>query len=176
MDLAAKLASSALQLGSTPWLSNSWSPSEVLFHDLGVPVNPSNNMVSRFDAESPFLVTTFGARRINNSTEDNTNTDLVEVGIRLLEIWHGKTLEIFAQENSVGLAPSQQSRHDAARQWLDQTEQDILPFYLRPVTYCLDAGSSRVLQTPDWTNTKFQRLVCEFVVQPLFSGCTDRMP
>lgn len=175
MALAAKVASSALQLGSTRWLSDSWSAGQVLFDGLNTLTSPGGNAVPRFDATSPFLVTKFSANRVDADNEQDAATDLVEVGIRLLEIWHGKQLEVFARESGIALTPSQRLRREAAGQWLEQTEQDILPFYLRPIAYCLEAPTSRLFRNPDWTDTEFHRLVCEFVVQPLFSGCTATM-
>ena len=171
MGLSFKLASSLLQLYSTPWLAMAWNKEAIYF----VRTDPPPNAVSTslfFDADHPFITHTFTEHAIPSSTNKaHAKRPLLELGILLLEIWHEEPFESYAIAKTLVLDESYGRRYDVAREWLDDTAPDILPFYLDAVSRCIECSFSASSSFPDWNNIEFRKSVCEGVVKPLWENC-----
>ena len=168
MHLAAILATSMLQLCTTPWLSDSWSRHNVNFHSK----SSTSAGVTSFEAKHPFLVQNFkgkskNAKHANQYAKEN----ILELGILLLEILDGRTLESWAQEVQAGLTATFSSRCHVACLWLDYREPDMLPKYRGAVASCLDIASSRAQSSRSWDDPVLQKEMLETVVQPLVTAC-----
>lgn len=169
MHLAATLASSMLQLCTTPWLSQSWSRQDVYFHSH----SPANvGTITSFEARHPFLVQNFwGKSKAQQHANQLAKEDILELGVLLLEIFDGRTIESWAQEAQTTLTKSPSSRCHIAGQWLDYREPEMLPKYRSAVASCLDIASSRAQSSRTWDDPNLQKEMLETVVQPLVTAC-----
>ena len=172
--LAFNIASSVIQLHSTPWLSDHWTKKSICFIRKG----SMTQSQQRQTAPQPFITHKFTAdsRRQNmtNCTNRTAKRSILELGILLLEVWHAKTLETHIAESSLPLnacSASFGTRYEAARHWLDDDPYYIPDFYLDAVTRCIECTLATARATPDWGDAVFRRSVCEFVLQPLWEGC-----
>ena len=166
MTLAFILASSLLQLYATPWLTMFWTKEVICFRLTTLSGS------SGFDADRPFVKYTFPSSPIPPPVSAlNAKRPLLELGIVLLEIWHKATFDAYAAEEDLRIDDSYGRRYEAARQWLDDTQQDILPFYLDAVTRCIECSFSTTSTFPNWDDINFRKSFCEGVAKPLWENC-----
>ena len=166
MTLAFILASSLLQLYATPWLAMFWTKEVICFRLTTLSGS------SGFDADRPFVKYAFPSSPIPPPVSAlNAKRPLLELGIVLLEIWHKATFDAYAAEEDLRIDDSYGRRYEAARQWLDDTQQDILPFYLDAVTRCIECNFSTTSTFPNWDDINFRKSFCEGVAKPLWENC-----
>ena len=175
MALSFKLASSLLQLSSTPWLINVWTKEEICFMHLGLSHTNSNGAL-QFEVRHPFII-----RRFAKIPEQRwpgtraTKRQMLELGILLLEIWQETSLESWADSVGLTIQNSYGSRYDAVRKWLSESE-NVSVSYWDAVDRCIECAFPAL---PDWLDSTFRKSVCEWVVKPLYhnaSCLTDQEP
>lgn len=123
-SIAATLASSLLQLESTPW-AQSWHASDVHFaHDQGT--------VLEYD--KPFFLTRF------DSATQSKDDSFKALGVLLLELCFGKPLdqhEIWQQPGFAMAKANPMMRHFVACEWLKHVEGEAGEQYAIAVRFCL---------------------------------------
>ncbi|KAL9116788.1 MAG: hypothetical protein Q9187_006683 [Circinaria calcarea] len=172
--LAHRLASSLLQLHTTPWLGRSWTKQGIYF----LRTHPScaaDKVALGFDANQPFITCDFPADlRSEVGSPPSAKQSLLELGILLLEIWHVTSLEAYVAEVSLDLNSTYGSRYEASKKWLDDTADNILPFYLDPVCRCIEGTFASSFPTLQWDDVELRKSVCEGVVRPLWDNCPSK--
>ncbi|KAB8236295.1 uncharacterized protein BDW43DRAFT_298381 [Aspergillus alliaceus] len=88
----------------------------------------------------------------------NPKRSMLELGIRLLELWHPKTFETYAAEGGWDVQSDFGSRYDVAR-------------YLEVVTRCVECTFAISCATPTWGDIAFRKSVCEYILKPLLENC-----
>ena len=157
MDIAASL----LQLQTTHWLQESWTDRAIRFvrHRLG-----GQTLV---DCSKPFIARTFPNIGPLH-TDDHVKSDLLELGILLLEIWNLQTFDSWALSSGTELKPGYYARMTPAIQWLAESEKGrscMAPCYVDAVDVCVKFSVQGV--HPRWEHPEFRRMYCEKVLGPL---------
>lgn len=171
MVLAFRLASALLQYHSTPWLRHSWSKKEIYFpcSDSQTPA-PDGSFL--FEADHPFINHVFTSCPEPEATHPLSAKQLVlELGIILLEIWHVMAFEAYIASENMTIDGTYGSRYNAAKKWLNDTANNILPFYLDATCRCIEGTLSCSSPMLDWNDVQFRRSICEEVVKPLWENC-----
>ncbi|KAF2474227.1 uncharacterized protein BDR25DRAFT_120151 [Lindgomyces ingoldianus] len=162
-SLAVTLASSTLQLNSTPWFPDQWSKKDIVF-----PRTVSHIV----DTEHPYVVPRLpGLSKDSMPTPkrrgfQNKNTVLLALAIALLELYFGISAEK-RQEAELGAiegASNPWTLCAMAYEWTESEQENLSAAFLSAVTHCLrcfsDPGAS--LQDPD-----FLQAAVEGIVLPL---------
>ena len=163
MALSFKLASSLLQLCSTPWLMDAWTKEEICFMHSGS-LQPNSDGPLNFEVKHPFIIHRFTKspeRRLPDKRA--VKRQMLELGVLLLEIWHETSLEIWAASVGLTIQTSYGSRYDAARKWLFESDT-VLVSYWDAIDRCIECDFPTL---SDWQNSAFRKSVCEGVVKPL---------
>ena len=172
MNLSFCLASSLLQLYSTPWLSESWTKRTVCFWRLR-PSPPANGVALTFEPDRPFIVHRFyEAPAARPTYKANARNQLLDLGIVLLEIRHKRSFESWASAHAFNLDSSFGSRYNAASMWLRDSIGDLEPSYFDAVARCIECTLQTQSAIPDWDDFGFRKSVCELVIKPLWSNCS----
>ncbi|OCL10028.1 hypothetical protein AOQ84DRAFT_290086 [Glonium stellatum] len=165
-SLAVTLASSTLQLNSTPWFSDQWSKRDILFQRISNGARP-------IDIEHPYVtqklmaIQNGGANDVQTGrTFHNKNTILLALAVALLELYFGVSAE--QQQQADFFASSGNSNPwtvcAMAYEWTENERENLSAAFLAAVTHCLrcfgDPGST--LQDPD-----FLQAAVEGIVLPL---------
>jgi hypothetical protein len=152
--LGTILASSYLQLQATPWLRSNWSKEDIVFD-----ADRETESLRRFNAETPCITHAFqsGAQTPipqDQSQEGDTstqslkargNTSLLALGIILMELYTGQTLEQHCASTSIGIVSSTDEHLQsiqnlyAAHQWLEELKEKgrLSHGYIGAVHRCL---------------------------------------
>lgn len=172
MNLSFSLASSLLQLYSTPWLSESWTKRTICFWRPRPPPQ-ANNVFLTFEPERPFIVHRFpGASRAPPEYKVEARYQLLDLGIVLLEIRHKLSFESWASAHELTLDSSYGSRYDAASKWLRDSVGEVEPSYFDAAARCIECTFQTRAAIPDWEDLDFRKSVCELVIKPLWSNCS----
>ncbi|TVY19368.1 hypothetical protein LARI1_G003447 [Lachnellula arida] len=154
--LGAILASSYLQLHATPWLKSNWGKEDIIFD-----ADRETSSLRWFNAESPCIAHTFqfeaqpqtsgnqmqGAEHSNTqgSPASKGNTSLLALGIILMELYTGQTLEQHYAATSLG-TPSPDNEYLSiiqrlyvAHQWLEELKDKgrLSHAYINAVHRCI---------------------------------------
>jgi hypothetical protein len=151
--LALTLASSYLQLGATPWLNPQLRTDNIVF--LQDPCDPTVTSI-----DHPYI-----RREISKNNNKSTSTEgLPSLGIRLLELCFGKSLEAtsFRKQLPAG-DPTSAPILDfaAAIQWSKQAGEEAGPEFADAIDWCLHAKER---SDGSWRKDFLQN-----VVAPLYS-------
>ncbi|KAJ5908063.1 hypothetical protein N7495_000745 [Penicillium taxi] len=165
MALAFKITSSIMQLHSTPWLKAPLTSSSIRFmsHSLGFRNTPQ-----------PFIVSIFPTQTRTTSPW-TAKTSLLELGIMLLEIWHMESIDYYASRRNLQINDSYGTRYEIAKNWLNFSDDNMLPFYLELVTRCIECTFATTTATPEWSDSILRKSVCEHVVKPLWENCPQKL-
>lgn len=130
--LAITLIASLLQLAQTPWLSNSWSETDIVFlraravePGFGLPV----------DVEHPYLARKQGA--VNNKSSGTDSSRLLQLAVMLLEICYGRSIcEIGANRGATPMTEIESFQ--VVRDWLTKQRDsgEISHAFLKAISYC----------------------------------------
>ncbi|KAL8801036.1 MAG: hypothetical protein Q9182_004728 [Xanthomendoza sp. 2 TL-2023] len=174
--LAYRLASSLLQFHSTPWLGGSWKRQSICFcHRIVVHTSASNKELLQFDAESPFIIHDFTRNPMPlTAAQPTAKASLLDLGILLLEIWHLTPFEVYAAQEGLHVDSTYGARYEIASRWLNETADNILPFYADPVCRCIEGTFASKAPTLQWTDPEFQVSICEGLVKPLWDNCSSK--
>lgn len=161
LSLAVNLASSLLQLHTTPWLPENWCSKSIYF-----PV----------DVEQPYVSINLGDTSTESSPrmqDDYLNPYIVALGIILLELSQGKSfLEWIKGRDDIHLRVDNiKDKADAALKWLEEDAKfrNVGEAYPRVVQLCLECSFTPVQPKSQrtLTNEKFREAVNRDVVQRL---------
>lgn len=165
MQLALQLASSLLQLQHTQWLTQAWSKDTVFFLR-----SVSSARRAVVDLSQPFIAHDFDFKqRIGDSP--GPKEMLLELGILLLEIWHGTTLEArFGSGEASGPAPTRYyERLARTLEWEDDGGMQGL--YGQAVSHCLTGYKGPVRRDVNWEDTRLWSSICSDIIEPLSILC-----
>ncbi|PVH98683.1 hypothetical protein DM02DRAFT_673217 [Periconia macrospinosa] len=177
--LALKLAASLLQLKTSQWLCATWSNRAIYF-----PKKPSsaNQQAYSIEIEQPLILYTFDSAAATatakvsqptNSSEAKPRLMFLELGILLLEIFNEEPIGTFAQRER-GITPPMHPmmREGVARDWFDETSEQMTDQYAKVVETCLSFALERAqtgLQT--WDDDDLWKSVCAKIIGPLNQEC-----
>ncbi|KAF1986003.1 hypothetical protein K402DRAFT_421580 [Aulographum hederae CBS 113979] len=162
--LAVTVASSIMQLHSTPWLSEQFGKKDIIFHHTDVDTNA-------IDIEHPYISPisrTTDAKPESEygpppayTTYSNKNTVLLALGIMLLELYFGHTNE--ALEKADG-ATDPLMMWATAHQWASTEKENLPAAFLDAITHCL-----RCFGDPSGSleDAQFLQIAVEQIVLPL---------
>ncbi|EAW21203.1 uncharacterized protein NFIA_063640 [Aspergillus fischeri NRRL 181] len=171
MALSFNIASSIMQLNSTPWLCFPLT-CKSLYFTRRVELLSQRGTAQYADIPQPFIRQIFfSGVKDSARCACNPRGSMLELGIILLELWHAKTFETYAVESGLRIDHSFGSRYDVAVQWLDFSTYYVLPFYLDVVTRCIEFTFATSRAAPDWHDIAFRKSVCEYVLKPLWENC-----
>jgi hypothetical protein len=156
--LALNLASSVLQLHATEWLVESWTKKAIRFFQ-------TRNLNTTVD--SPFILRRFP--RSVRSTGSTIESDVLELGVLLLEIWEQRTFESWAIKESSNISSEYYARMAMALRWLKSATDSMTPSYADAVSVCVRFSFEGVQH--DWENPNFRRAFCEKVIASLQENC-----
>ncbi|KAK2607024.1 hypothetical protein N8I77_005733 [Diaporthe amygdali] len=174
MQLSLRLASSLLQLLHTQWIAQTWSKNMVFFLVPGKPTGLIRQ--AQVDLNRPFIACKFSgsADGQQNRSFLDPKSALLELGILLLEIWHGMTLEARFELDetwSISSSATYYKRLVMALEWQDDGENPMLGFYAQAVAHCLTGNAGA--QDLSWEDTKLWAAICANVIEPLSKLCDD---
>lgn len=172
MNLSFNLASSLLQLCSTPWLSGSWTKRNILFWRQR-PSSQVSDMVLGFEPDRPFVAHIFsGAATACLPSKMEAKHQLLELGIILLEVRHQISFESWASAHDFTPDSSYGSRYNAASMWLRDSWGELEPSYFDAAGRCIECTFQSRSPIPKWEDRDFRKSVCELVIKPLWSNCS----
>ncbi|KAF2181758.1 hypothetical protein K469DRAFT_691837 [Zopfia rhizophila CBS 207.26] len=165
-SLAVTLASSTLQLNSTPWFPDQWSKKNIVFHR----ISTGTRLV---DVEHPYVM----SKLIEASHEapngapksrgfHNKNTVLLALAVALLELYFGVSAE--QHQGSEQLFSKGQFNPwtvcAMAYEWTESDKEDLSAAFLSAVTHCLRCFSDPAASLQD---PEFLQAAVESIVLPL---------
>lgn len=176
MALALNLASSMLQLQSTPWLGTHWSKDTVHFAYGPVHI-PLNQQVSTppptaaLKTDMPFI-----RHVMPNPWPDpgqhvitDAKTALLELGIVLLEIWHEVALESRFPDASSPIDYFGRLRQ--AWEWLEDVDNPPPDLYNSAMSQCIKHFFGGRSVSFNWEDIEFRRVICQDIIEPLHRCC-----
>jgi len=163
LSLAVNLASSLLQLHSTPWLPRTWSENSIYFP------------VDGLDVKQPYVLIKFQTPHEQSMPESQHNTlnpYLVALGIMLLELSEGKSFAEWISEKHISIeADDVQDKASVAWKWVDQDAKlrNVGPVYGKVIKRCLECSFTSVqpLSHKNLDYGPFREAVYSDVVHPL---------
>ena len=158
LQLAATLASTALQLQMTPWLSSKWSAKDVLFHDC-IPEHPYVTKSFSKDSsqpEQPNADTTSPVGMFRNES-------IFNLGVLLLELTLGKPLDCFKSPQD----PQIFTDYFIARRLAETLAEEASFGYADAVKACIHCDFGRDVKNHTLDNDTFRQAVYDHVVAPL---------
>lgn len=160
IKLAAMMASTALQLHSTPWCRSLRNETLLFVQDLS----------GKVDLANPFFACTIdGNCALSSSCPARSESELLDLGILILELWHNETIEMFARDFGLIFDDSLDARRSVARQWILETKDDLLTSVYDAAVRCINCRFDTV--DVDWTDHKLNISIFEGVVKPLWENC-----
>ncbi|KAK6542685.1 hypothetical protein TWF694_006629 [Orbilia ellipsospora] len=163
MLLALRVASNLLQLFKTQWLQRAWSKNEIFF--------PVTSAKKAPDFGRPFVSVLFEQCNQRGASPDDVELRMAitELGILLLEIWHGKTFE--TQYDLQGIPALRYQRRALAFDWMEDISYPPPILYYDAVAYCIvgiNHGEARQWESDD---PRLWRALCQNILAPLSKNC-----
>ena len=162
------LISAQMQLHSTPWLPNYWSKDILRFPCVKDPQTLKTTIIYT----CPFLQYRFSTTM--NAGEQclpSAKRPLLELGIILLEIWNKQTFTEYASSIGREISESYGSRYELARQWLDDSQQQLLPPYARVLSRCIECNVANESLNYEWKDKILRQCIHEDLLRPLYQFC-----
>lgn len=177
MNLAVVLASSYLQLQSTPWLQDAWGKKDIVFD-----INRNTLSARPCNVEQPYFAHNFRPLAAQNIGAQGQiglgvmplspgNSSLLSLGIVLLELYTGQTFEQFCSELSLASGSSldaymQQLRNlDILSRWLNAKQEDLSAGYHGAVLHCIRRFLDPIQNLND--EAAFRQSIYDQVIVPL---------
>ncbi|KAM0715319.1 hypothetical protein Q7P37_008817 [Cladosporium fusiforme] len=146
LQIALKIASSHLQLHSTPWARRQWESADVRFPQTGT--DPANILLDR-----PFVSADFEATSLPLTAQAPKASDrsFACLGIMLLELAFGKRLEDNDLWQQLGVQNTKIAlfRLMVAKQWADDVEGEQGSEFSSAVMWCLNKSPTS-LEGNEW--------------------------
>lgn len=162
--IALAVASSHLQLRSTPWVSKQWEAADIHF-----PM--SSNEKATIVFEKPFVSADFNSTLTTEErSPKNGNKSFARLGIMLLELLFRTCLEDHDLWQEFGSHNKANAifRLMVARQWADEVEDEAGPEFSAAIMWCLNE-SPKSLDGDGWRQDLADRVVlpiqrcCEWI-------------
>ncbi|KAI9791857.1 MAG: hypothetical protein M1816_003402 [Peltula sp. TS41687] len=168
--LAAILASSLLQLQTTPWLSETWSKQDILFLQGG-----ENRR--RAIIEHPYVAEQFVSSNLARRVETPTDTSptamngcrksIIALGIMLLELCFGEKLEDqpirkkYLQQDGT---PNDYTDLCTAKEWHERIYEEYGDALSDAIRRCLDCSFG---PKPNFADDEFKQAIYSDVIEPI---------
>lgn len=168
--LAAILASSLLQLQTTPWLSETWSKKDILFLQGGE--DPRRPII-----EHPYVAEHFVSSNVPQRVEpparqsptamDSCTKSIVALGIMLLELCFGEKLEDqpirrkYLQEDG---KPNDYTDLCTAKEWHGRVYSEYGDALSDAIRRCLDCAFG---PKPNFADDEFKQAIYSDVIEPI---------
>lgn len=171
LQLSLSLASSLLQLLQTPWLTQAWRKDALFFLVSEAPSGPSGlgKRSAQPDLNRPFVVCNFSGESPEVRSME-TRAVLLELGIILLEIWHGMTLEAHFGIDESG-KQSQSTRYferlAQALEWEADWTNPMPGLFGETVSQCLRGNNVSAGKKLDWEDLNVWSSICGDIIEPL---------
>ncbi|KAL2847595.1 hypothetical protein BJX68DRAFT_267998 [Aspergillus pseudodeflectus] len=167
--LSLTVASSLLQLVSTPWLRIPLTSRSVRFSRSAI----ESSSLTKSTIPEPFVEERFAMTNgiTNGCKTCSVREYTLELGILLLEIQHWRTLDAYRAERSSKGHPDPGSRGDLAHMWAEETKFDMLEFQSEAIKRCLLCMFATKFATPDWDDGVLCKSIAEHVIRPLQEHC-----
>jgi hypothetical protein len=171
LQLSLSLASSLLQLFQTPWLTQAWRKDALFFRVSDAPCGPPSRgkRSAQPDLNRPFVVCNFSGES-PEVTATETKAVLLELGIILLEIWHGMTLEAhFGLDESENPAKPTKyfERLAQALEWEADWTNPMPGLFGESVSQCLRGNNVSAGKKLDWEDLNVWSSICGDIIEPL---------
>lgn len=166
--LAVTLASSALQLNSTPWFPDQWSAKDILFHK----TSAGPRLV---DIEHPYVASKLDeqAKVLTNGQKprgfQNKNTILLALAVALLELYFGIPAEHcppreHAAPDGGPIGSNPWALCAIAYEWAETEQENLSAAFSNAVNHCLRCFSDPSSSLKD---AEFLQAAVESIVLPL---------
>ncbi|KAL3486007.1 hypothetical protein BJX62DRAFT_216125 [Aspergillus germanicus] len=166
--LSLTIASSFLQLVSTPWLRCPLTSKSVRFSRSAIETASHNQR----SIPEPFVEERFATPTVScQSCPCSVREYTLELGILLLEIQHWKTIDTYQAERLRNGQTDTGSRGELARIWADETKMDMLEFHWEAIQRCLCCMFASKGAVPDWDDSMLRKSIAELVIRPLQEHC-----
>jgi len=164
--IASVLASSLLQLQTTPWLAETFGKKDILFYKQDSTILFDQPFVRQSFISTKRSQVTVRAGQTSPATRFVARNSLNNLGVVLLEICYGQTIED-QPTRKLYLGPDgkphEYTNFMTARDWAESVgEQE--PEWEHIIRCCI---SCMFEEKADWNNKKFTAAVYESVVEPL---------
>ena len=164
--IAVTMASSLLQFNGTGWLSDHWSKNTVYFHS-------TNSLEDKL--QRPFLCADFisaskssqSPRSVSATSRSNPKIALSNLGIVLLELCFGRTIEehpLREQYYGPNNQPNMFTDISTAKVWHEDVLGELGDEVSDTIRRCLDCSFA---PKPDFDDKEFQQAVLNDVILPL---------
>ncbi|KAF4628215.1 hypothetical protein G7Y89_g9938 [Cudoniella acicularis] len=164
--LTVVLASSLLQLQTTPWLTEKLEKRDIFFECYGCSVLADQPYIYHYFPSIKFpSAPSSDAGATQPTSGFAARTSLVHLGILLLELCFGETIESREDLRSSYLVDGKahdQTNFLTARDWICEVEEEAGLDFQSAVKCCFD-----LYVKPNWTDAKFTQSIYAGVVQPL---------
>lgn len=163
MRVALALASSILQLQSTPWLHPIWNDTKICF-----PCKSQN--WTDIDPKSPIIPYTVSAGQTQSGQMPIAKPMevMLELAIILLELYHHQSFEQWAATAGEVTGPTIGLRRNSAIEWLRSTENMIIESYAAAIGNCLALCANPIHK---WEDAALQENFCENIILQLKKMC-----
>jgi hypothetical protein len=165
--IASVIASSLLQLQTTPWLPEKLEKKHIFFYCQG----------SEVFVEEPYITHSFPTAKSNNASSQKSDIKILphtlprktlsSLGILLLELCFGEAIENQTELRKAHLSSDGKALEGTdyltAIEWLDMVDEEE-PRMAPIIKWCI---SCLFEGKPNWADTKFTQAVYICVVQPL---------
>ena len=161
-SLSVTLSSSLLQLSQTPWLSHSWTKSDLLF------LRAKNASIPRIDFRHPYLTTEHIPGRAIASIRRNDSSNVLALAILLVEILSGQPIESLRRPEDMGIGqqPHEFTDLQVAHRWTIAKEEsgNLTSGFQSAISHCLKCFVGSAL---DLTDAASRVMIEEQVLSPL---------
>lgn len=161
IELAVMISSSMLQLHATPWCKRLRSDS-ILFEQ---------DAQGHIDVDRPFVACKLAsARGVLSGRTHCGQTELLDLGVLILELWHGEAIQDFADRMGETLEENLDSRRRMARSWLQDTEGDMVTPVYEAALRCIECRFDAI--KIDLLDHKLSQVILAGVIEPLWKNCS----
>ncbi|KAL3460893.1 hypothetical protein BJX64DRAFT_289831 [Aspergillus heterothallicus] len=169
MVLSSIVASSTMQLVTTPWLRLPLTSRSVRFsqHEVEQALRHPRAVPEPFVEE--FFTHTKPLPPLPKGC--SVREYMLELGILLLEIDRWKTLDDYQTERATNGQPTLLSRYDLARNWAETTELDRLQPHQCAIERCIECTFATSGAIMDWEDGVLRKSIAELVLRPLQENC-----
>ncbi|KAL4788602.1 hypothetical protein BJX76DRAFT_353048 [Aspergillus varians] len=160
--LSSIVASSTLQLVSTPWIPLPLTSRSIRFARTAVAsLNPSS-------VPQPFVEQRFENKITPVAVPHSCNVRdyMLELGILLLEIEHWQTIDDYQAERLSQGQSVPSTRYGLARIWAEGSGLSILAPHHEAIERCIDCTFATSGATLDWDDSVLRKSFAELVVRP----------
>ncbi|CAG8953277.1 hypothetical protein HYFRA_00003484 [Hymenoscyphus fraxineus] len=166
--LSLVLASSLLQLQTTPWLTEKLEKKDIFFECYDEKIETTHPYVKQFFSSTkvPSPHPSKGGTSPPTSCNERsaTKSSLIHLGILLLELCFGNSIESHPGRVNyfAGGIPTDQTNFLTALDWICEVEGEGGPNFQAAISHCFTFDVK-----PNWGDAKFTQSIYAGVVQPL---------